>query len=122
MKSKCPTCHFVGSEQDINTACSCGTMMLALEDVQYPQHEKAKELEKEMQGISQFLQYLDSKGIQLVTADGCILPGGLRGQICTLHNPVRVHRATLIAECLDIDEKAMEAEKEAMFTTIREGD
>lgn len=82
----------------------------------YPQHDKAESVRLQMHGISEFFEYLDSQGYQLMERVNCEDEWG--DEVSHLHN-VHKSRATMIAECYGIDEKAFEQEKREMIERFR---
>jgi hypothetical protein len=78
---------------------------------EYPEHEKLAEVSERSQAIGEFLDLaLPSMGIHLCEADE------ETGRYWPTHRPIQ----SMLAEWFEIDQKKLDAEKEAMLEAMRE--
>jgi hypothetical protein len=78
-------------------------------DRMFPEHVKAREVKDEMGVISEFVEWLEMRGLHIVDLS------------CTPFCRTAIQRPqTLIAEHFGIDEKKFSDEKDAMLTILQE--
>jgi len=91
-------------------------------DVQYPEHEKMKQVQEEAHAIGQFLEWLAS-GEAHDSGEPIILAFHRKERAFENDNLVRMPYTIekLLARYFEIDLKVIEAEKQDMLNVIRSG-
>jgi hypothetical protein len=78
----------------------------------YPEHEKLKKISDKSQTVGDFLEWLNSQGIYLMTLEASMHDEWTAPQ---------KSRVTLLAEFFEIDQAKLEEEKRVMFEDARSG-
>ena len=81
--------------------------------MEYPEHERLKEVEEEFRSIGEFLEWLEGRNIELGQ-----MGKGDRGIIELL--PIQKTKEALVAEYFNIDKEALEKEKVQMFEALKD--
>ena len=76
----------------------------------YPEHEKLQAREPDNRVVSEFLDWLDEKWLEICCDSG--IPGGG-------YTPAGLSKEDLIGEFFGVDPKRLELEKQAMLREIR---
>jgi hypothetical protein len=77
----------------------------------YPEHERLKKISDKSQTCGEFIDWLESHGYRLCEPD----PESPSGRYWPTHRPIR----ELLAAFFDIDQKRIDAEKDAMLDALR---
>lgn len=79
----------------------------------YPEHDKLSKVENEVSTISEFMEWLENKGLEI-----CFIGNAGRGDMIE-RIPIQQAKASLIGEYFGIDNEIIEKEKREMLDNIR---